>query len=373
MGIKGLFKLISDGAPQAIKEQEIKSYFGRKVAVDASMSLYQFLVAVRTGPNDQMLTNEDGEVTSHLQGMFYRTIRMIDNGIKPVYVFDGKPPSLKSGELEKRKERRDKATEELKAAEADENQEDINKFNRRLVRVTKQHNDDVKKLLRLMGVPVVEAPCEAEATCAALCKAGLVYAAATEDMDVLTFGTPKMVRHMTVSAARKLPIVEIDLAKVLDGLELTMDEFIDLCILCGCDYTTSIKGVGPKGAYKMIKEHKTLETGLKNLSEKYTVPEEFLYKEAAILFKDPEVVDVANTELKWTEPDEEAIVQFLCHEKGFQEDRIRGSIKKLRAARGKGSQKRLDSFFSVKPTAASAKRKKPTPTKKKATLKKNKK
>lgn len=98
MGIHGLARLISEQAPEAIKSNEIKSYFGRKIAIDASMCIYQFMIAVRQ-QDGQVLQNENGETTSHLMGMFYRTVRMVDNGIKPVYVFDGKPPTLKSGEV----------------------------------------------------------------------------------------------------------------------------------------------------------------------------------------------------------------------------------------------------------------------------------
>lgn len=98
MGITGLTKLINEHAPDAIKSHEFKSYFGRKVAIDASMCIYQFMIAVRQ-QDGQLLTNDLGETTSHLMGMFYRTVRMVDNGIKPVYVFDGKPPTLKSGEV----------------------------------------------------------------------------------------------------------------------------------------------------------------------------------------------------------------------------------------------------------------------------------
>lgn len=152
MGIQGLAKLIADVAPGAIKENDIKSYFGRKVAVDASMCIYQFLIAVRQDGN--MLQNEEGETTSHLMGMFYRTIRMVEHGIKPVYVFDGKPPQLKSGELAKRSERRAEAEKLLEAAQEAGEVENIEKFNKRLVKVTKQHNDECKKTALVNGHPV---------------------------------------------------------------------------------------------------------------------------------------------------------------------------------------------------------------------------
>ncbi|KAG0349079.1 Elongation of fatty acids protein 2, partial [Gamsiella multidivaricata] len=223
MGIHGLSKVIGDNAKEAIKEDDIKNYFGRKVAIDASMSIYQFMIAVRQ-QDGQLLQNENGETTSHLMGMFYRTLRMVDNGIKPVYVFDGKPPTLKSGELAKRTEKRKAATASKEEAEEIGDQEAIDKFNRRTVKVTPEHNAECKKLLKLLGIPYVDAPCEAEAQCAALAKSGKVYAAGSEDMDTLTFGSPILLRHLTFSEAKKMPISEISLNKTLGGLNFTMDE-----------------------------------------------------------------------------------------------------------------------------------------------------
>ncbi|KAL5021164.1 hypothetical protein ScPMuIL_000319 [Solemya velum] len=315
------------------------------------MSIYQFLIAVRQ--DGSVLTNEEGETTSHLMGIFYRTIRMVENGIKPVYVFDGKPPDMKSGELEKRKERREEAQKALEKAEAEGDEENIEKFNRRLVKVTKQHNDDCKKLLKLMGIPYIEAPGEAEAQCAVLARAGKVYAVGTEDMDALTFGSSVLLRNLTVSETRKLPIKEFHLSKVLEESGLSQDEFIDLCILLGCDYCESIRGIGPKRAIELIKQYKSIDEILKHIDKKkYTVPEDWLYAEARKLFQAPEVKDPEEIDLKWSEPDEEMLLKFMVEEKGFSEDRMRNGMKKLQKARQGSTQGRLDSFFSVVSTSS---------------------
>jgi len=359
MGILGLSKLVADEAASAIKENEIKNYFGRKVAIDASMSLYQFLIAVRQEGGAQ-LTTADGETTSHLMGIFYRTIRMCENGIKPVYVFDGKPPQMKAGELEKRKEKRDEAQAALDKAKEDGDMEEVDKQSRRLVKVTKEHVAEVKTLLKHMGVPYVDAPCEAEAQCAELVKSGKVFAAGTEDMDALTFGTTVLLRHLTFSEARKLPIKEFHLQNVLEGFEMDQDQFVDLCILLGCDYVDKIKGIGPKKAIELVKKYKNIDTILENIDQtKYTPPQDWLYKEARRLFKEPEVTAGDEIELKWEKPDEDAVVAFMCGEKGFAEDRIRNGCKKLAKSRGGATQGRLDSFFKVlpSPTPSANKRK----------------
>ncbi|KAF6776653.1 hypothetical protein AHF37_03703 [Paragonimus kellicotti] len=298
MGVHQLSKVIGDHAPKAVKNTEIKSYFGRKVAIDASMSIYQFLIAVRQEGNT--LTNADGESTSHLMGMFYRTIRMIDNGIKPVYVFEGRPPSMKAGELAKRSERRVESSRELAKAEAEDDLEAIEKFTKRLVKVTPQHNEDCKQLLKLMGVPHINAPGEAEAQCAALAKSGKVYAVGTEDMDALAFGAPVLLRHLTFSEARKLPIQEFNLSSVLAGLDISMDKFVDLCILLGCDYVDTIRGIGPKKAVELLRKYDTIDGILKNLDpSKYPVPDEWPYKEAKKLFISPEVTDPETIEVRF--------------------------------------------------------------------------
>ncbi|CAE6518350.1 unnamed protein product [Rhizoctonia solani] len=273
MGIKGLTGLLSEHAPASIKEHDIKTLFGRKVAVDASMSIYQFLIAVRQ-QDGQMLTNEAGETTSHLMGFFYRTIRMVEHGIKPAYVFDGKPPDLKSGVLSKRFEGRQKAKEDGEEAKEVGTAEEVDKFARRTVRVTREHNEECRRLLKLMGIPCIVAPSEAEAQCAELARGGKVFAAGSEDMDTLTFNAPVLYRHLTFSEAKKAPISEIVLEKALEGLGMNMEQFTELCILLGCDYLEPIKGVGPKNAFKLMQEHGSLKEVMKVLRAKMAEREE---------------------------------------------------------------------------------------------------
>lgn len=344
MGIKDLSKVIADNCPTAIKTNEMKAYFGRKIAIDASMSLYQFLIAVRQ--DGLQLASPDGETTSHLNGMLYRTIRMMENGIKPVYVFDGKPPALKSEELDKRTERRADAKEQLTIATEKGDTVAMDKFERRLVKVTKEQAEECKHLLTLMGVPVIDAPCEAEAQCAELVRRGKVYATATEDMDALTFGSCFLVRHMTFSEAKKMPIKEFSLEKILRGMDISIEQFVDLCILLGCDYCGNIRGIGPKKAYDLLKQYKCIENILENIDrKKYQPPDDWKYMEARKLFLEPDIIDGNNFELSWTEPKIQEIIDYLCTLKGFNEDRIRTALSRLQKSRDAGQQGRIDSFF----------------------------
>lgn len=351
MGIKGLYPLLADNAPAAIKSMEMKSLFGRKIAIDASMSIYQFLIAVRS--NGEVLTNESGETTSHLMGLFYRTLRMIDNGIKPMYVFDGKPPTLKGGELAKRTARRNEALAGHEEAKEVGTAEEVEKFARRQVKVTPEHNAECKKLLKLMGVPYLEAPTEAESQCAELARKGKVYGAASEDMDTLCFNTPVLVRHLTFSEARnqKEPVQEINLEKALEGLDMTLEQFVDLCMLLGCDYLDNIPKIGPKTALEIIRQHKSIEKFIEwnEKAKKYEIPEDFPYAQARELFLNPDVQKGDEIDIKWEAPDVEGLVKFLAVEKGFSEDRVRSGAARLTKGMKSQQQGRLESFFKAVP------------------------
>jgi flap endonuclease-1 len=375
---------------------------GRRIAIDASMAIYQFLIAVRSngGPGGggaaQMLTNEDGETTSHIQGMFNRTIRFLTEGIKPVYVFDGKPPQIKSGELQKRREKRQAAQMALTNATESGDVAEQDKHAKRLVRAGQKENDDCKRLLTLMGVPVICAPCEAEAQASAINKDGQTYATATEDMDALTFATTLLVRKMAFANQSKSVVQTINYAAAIQGLQLTHDQFVDLCILLGCDYCDTIRGVGPKTALKLMREHGSIEAILQNINrQKFTIPADWepnnsktpaaaaasendkdddnesgpdaededdddqekagknksnddddndeqeedelfipAYVQARKLFHEHPVLEKAEVAslLKWKPCQVAELTQFLVQEQGFNPDRVKSNIEKLQAA-----------------------------------------
>ncbi|GHJ84493.1 hypothetical protein NliqN6_0895 [Naganishia liquefaciens] len=347
MGIKGLTALLSENAPKAMKEHDIKTLFGRKVAIDASMSIYQFLVAVRQ-KDGTMLMNENGDVTSHLMGFFWRTLRMVDHGIKPAYVFDGKPPELKGGVLAKRFAARGAAAEAEEEAKETGTAEDIDKLARRQVRPTKVHNEECRRLLKLMGIPVVVAPGEAEAQCAELARGGKVYAAGSEDMDTLTFNAPILLRHLTFSEAKKAPISEINLKQVLEELEMDMERFIELCLLMGCDYLEPAKGVGPKTALKLMREHRTLENVVAHIrgkmAEKQEAAEEFEIEEkpGSDVESDDETVESQNgnaldrDDLDSEDGYEKPVAATMS---GSEDEDVPKPLKTASQAKGKGKKK----------------------------------
>jgi flap endonuclease-1 len=343
MGIKQLSKVIGDNAPRAIIEHPLKNYFGRKVAIDASMSIYQFLIAVRSDTG--VFTNSSGAQTSHLMGMFYRTLRLLENGIKPIYVFDGAPPEMKSAELAKRSEARASAAVNLADAKEVGAKGETDKFERRLVKVTPQHVKECQELLDCLGVPWINAPSEAEAQCAELVKGGLAFGVASEDMDTLTFGAPVMLRNVTVSEAKKLPIKEFRLDETLKGLGLTMDQFIDMCILLGCDYCETVKGVGPMRALSLVKQYSSIEAILSSLEVDKRPPEDWPYRKAREMFKQPQVTPASQVKFEWNPPNSEKITELLVNRHGFDVKRVNAALDRVVKAHNLGSQKRMDDFF----------------------------
>jgi len=352
MGIN-LRELIPEGARREIAD--LRELMGKVIALDAYNALYQFLAAIRQ-PDGTPLIDRKGRVTSHLSGLFYRTINLMEYGIKPVYVFDGMPPEIKRYEVERRRIRREKAAELAERAYAEGRVEEARKYSIQALRLTQEMVESAKRLLDAMGIPYIQAPSEGEAQAAYIARKGDAWAVASQDYDALLFGTPRLVRNLAISGRRKLPgrdmyieikpeVIELD--RVLKALGITRSQLIDIAILIGTDYNPDgVPGIGPKSAYQLIKAHGSLEKVLKLLSQAVFPEDPLKIRE---YFLNPNVID--KYKLEWHEPDEKRIIEILVHEHDFSLERVENALQRLKKAyreyfRGKITS--LDMWFKRK-------------------------
>lgn len=308
----------------------------RKLAIDAYNALYQFLAIIR-GEGGEPLMDSHGRVTSHLSGLFYRTMNLLEKGINVVYVFDGKPPELKQEEILKRSTLREKAAQLYVEAVKRGELEEARKYAMLSTRLKDYMVEDAKRLLTLMGVPWVQAPSEGEAEAAYLVSKGYVWAAVSQDYDSLLFGSPRLVRNLTISGRRKLPgknvYIEvtpemITLKEVLNHLEVTREQLVDIGILLGTDFNPGgIKGIGPITALKLIKRYERLDEIIE-LEDKLRAID---YQSIRKIFMEPEVTDPKK--LEWIDLDERGVLDFLCEEHDFSVQRVKNAIEKVKAKR----------------------------------------
>ncbi len=337
---------------EAVKEVSLQELRGRVIAIDAYNALYQFLAAIRQ-PDGTPLMDSRGRITSHLSGLFYRTINFMEHGIKPVYVFDGKPPEIKHMEIERRKKVKEEAVKKYEEAVKKGDMEAARRYAQMSSRLTEDMVKPAKELLTAMGIPWIQAPAEGEAQAAWVAKKGDAWAAGSQDYDSLLFGAPRLVRNLAITGKRKLPrkdvyieikpeVIELD--KLLKALNLTREQLIDIAILLGTDYNPDgVKGVGPKTALKLIKTYGSLEKALKALPKAEFPVDPVKIRE---YFLNPPVTN--DYKIEWREPDEKAIIDLLVKEYDFSLERVKNAIERLKKAYRehiKAKQYGLDMWF----------------------------
>ncbi len=337
----------------AIKHKiELEELAGKSVAIDGMNMLYQFLASIRQ-ENGTPLMDMKGRVTGHLSGLFYRSIRLVNAGIKPVYVFDGPPPDFKAKTIEERKEVRREAEHKWKKALAEEKIEEAKKYAQASSRLTKEMVEEAKKLLSLMGIPWVQAPSEGEAQAAYMVKTGLCYASASQDYDSLLFGSPVLLRNLSITGKRKVPkqnryveisIERVELEETLKNLGVSREQMILIGMMEGTDFNEGVRGIGPKTGLKIVKEHKTLDAVKKYLkSEKeYEFPED---ADAIFgFFLEPPVEGIE--EVAWGKADKPGVTELLVDEHDFSLERVGkaldGMLTNVKESR---SQRTLDKWF----------------------------
>jgi flap endonuclease-1 len=328
----------------------------RAIAIDAYNVLYQFLSIIRQ-PDGTPLMDSHGNVTSHLSGIFYRTIDILEYGIRPIYVFDGIPSMMKQRTTMARIKRRDEAHKAWERAKEEGDVEAMRMYAMASTRINKDIVESSKKLLDLMGIGYINAPSEGEAQASYMSKKGLVYAAASQDYDTLLFGSKNVVRNLTFSGRRKLPkknvyinvepeIVNLD--ETLKSLGINQKQIIWIGIMLGTDFNEGIKGIGPKTALKIAKASRSISDIKKAVKEKFDAEFELEISEVEELFTNPEVKEIDNDSLESLFRKSYNIgklIEFMCKEHGFSEERIRNTIGKLSKTKTDSRQEGIDKWF----------------------------
>lgn len=327
MGIRSLASLIKQKSPESIKTTALYSLSGKRVAVDTSIFLYKSLSNYRH--NGEYLRNKDGKIVSHIIGIFYKTIQYLSAGITPIYIFDGKPPVEKKEVLI---ERTKKAAESKLLSESTQDPGEALKHEKSSIRVKKHHIDDIKELFNLMGISYIHPEGEAEAYASELCRIGFVDYVVTEDMDTLAHGCPKMIRNcMDKSIKRKDVVSIIDLEDILKNFNMNMKEFLDLCILCGCDYCPSIPKVGTVRSFNYIQNYRNIETLIES-KKCNNIPEQFILKyqksrELFEVFKDK--IDLEDLPIHISSCDYDKLNDYLINDCAISEKRVENALKKI--------------------------------------------
>jgi len=322
---------------------------GRVVAVDSFNMLYQFLTTIRT-PDGKPLTDSRGNVTSHLIGLFNRTTKFMSKGIKPVFVFDGETPELKTAELEKRKKHKIEAKKKYKEAVAKDDTAAMKKYGGRFAYLTGDMVDQAKDLVKALGLPVVQAPSEGEAQAAHIVRQNKAWAVVSQDFDSLVHGADRLVRNLSIAGRRKkvgslayttIKPELIDLSKNLNNMGIDQDKLIALAMLVGTDYNPSgIKGVGPKTAIKLVKEYDDFDELFAHVKwdEQSDVP----WTDIFYLIKKMKVTD--KYEIKFKTPDKQKILKFLVDKHDFSAERVEKTLQPVLKEREKKQQKKLGDY-----------------------------
>ncbi|MCE4617568.1 MAG: flap endonuclease-1 [Desulfurococcales archaeon] len=336
---------------EAKKEVSLKDLDGRIIALDAYNMLYQFISAIRQ-PDGTPLMDSKGRITSHLSGLFYRTINMVETGIKVVYVFDGKPPELKAKEIEARLKSKEEAEKKYEKARELGDIELMRRYAMATSKLTKDMVDEAKKLLEAMGIPYVQAPEEGEAQAAYIASRGDSWAAGSQDYDSLLFGSPRLVRNLAITGKRKLPrrnvYVEIKpeiiyLDKLLKTLDLTRKHLVLIGIMLGTDYNPGgIPGIGPKRALTLVRSLRDEEKILAYIEKQGVRSAREIYN----YFLQPKVTD--NYTLEWRAPDSQSVKRILVDEHDFNPIRVERALERLQKAykeKLKPKRRGLDAWF----------------------------
>ncbi|MEK6906973.1 MAG: flap endonuclease-1 [Nanoarchaeota archaeon] len=333
---------ISELVPK--KQISFKDLENKKIAIDASQMLYQFLSSIRQQDGTPLMDSKQ-RITSHLQGIITRVTNLMAQNVKLYFIFDGKAPLLKVKEQEEREYRKQIAEERFKEAKEEQNEELMLRYSKQSIRVNNEMIQESKELIQALGLPVIQAPSEAEAQCAFMGEKGDVDYVGSTDYDCLLYGAPKLVKNLTVSQRRKIasgayinvsPEV-IELKEVLKNLGIKQDQLIILAILIGTDYHEGVPRIGPKTALKLVRQYKNYDKLFKE------VKADFNWKQIYATFKNMPVIK--NYKLRYEKPDVEKIMKLLVDRHEFNQERVQKNIDRIINVKKTSEQNNLTKYF----------------------------
>ena len=317
--LKGLFE------SKTIRMQDLS---GKVIAIDAFNWIFQFLTTIRLA-DGSYLTDSKGRVTTHLNGIFYRSAALLENRVNPVFVFDGKAPRFKKGTLQEREKAKEEARMMVEKAGTEEERA---MYLRRLSRIDDYIIDSSKELLTYMGIKFIQAPAEGEAQAAWMSKQGLAFAAASQDYDTLLFGAKRVIRNLNIGNRKKISrkgittqvspeIIEAE--HNFKKLEIDREKLILISLFTGTDYNKGVEGIGPKKAMKLVKEENR-----EKLFNTYDFRSDYNIREVFEYFLKPDVVEVSG-DMTSKRIQKEKLMDFLCNEHSFSQDRVQQFLEKL--------------------------------------------
>jgi flap endonuclease-1 len=332
------------------KEIELEDLKGKTIALDAFNVLYQFLTTIRQHDGTPLM-NSKKQITSHLSGLFYRNINLLQLGMKLIYVFDGEHSALKKSEIERRKRQKDLAKEKYQKATQERNIDEMRKYSQQTVSMTDEIIKDSKELLEAMGIAVIQADSEGEEEAANIVQNRQAWASASQDYDSLLFGTPNLIRNLTLSKKRKTSsgnyvetkIEQISLERTLTDLNINLEQLISLGILVGTDFNPGgVKGIGQKRALEIVQKFKIPYEIFKFIekSERYEL--DFDWQEVFKEFNKPDKTNIK--EINFPKLDPEKIKEILLRN-DFSESRIDSGLEKLQKQKEAQKQKSIEEFF----------------------------
>ena len=324
MGVKKLLKFLTDYSG-IVRDTKIYDYTGKKIAIDISLLLYQIVIGFKNTGNN--MTNKNGKDISHILGLFNKIIILLTYNIIPIFIFDGKPSKLKADVLLARKKIRENAINKIMDSSESLSEEEKIKHMKKSVFISKHEMNDCRELLTLMGIPFINAPEEADSQCAYLARMGFVDGVYTDDMDILTFGSPKIIKNLI--SLKKTP-QEINLNIILEKLNLSYNEFIDFCILLGCDYSNGISNINYQIIFKYYSEHKNIDLTLTNLKKNnYNVPDKLEYEHIKQYYLNAPYLEINEDTLKLKMIQYDELINLLINKYGLIKYKIINKLKKI--------------------------------------------